>query len=104
MIILFRSLSGATAESAPLPFTPSLRRLFGDDLVESRVCNVVHLPNGFLESFFAHGGLEVLCGFPLGDIDEAEFRLWVEALVEPGGEKARLVSHQFGGCAPFPEE
>lgn len=56
-------------------------RLFGDDAVERRRGDEGHLPADLLECLATHGRLEVLRRLPLRDIDKAELRLRVQALI-----------------------
>ena|SRR6266550_8437777 len=78
--------------------------LFGDDAVERWRGGEGHLPADLLERLAPHGRLEVLRRLPLRDIDEAELRLWVQALMEPSREKARRMPQVLGGLAPRLEE
>jgi hypothetical protein len=51
------------------------------------------------------GGLaKVVGGLPLGDVDVAELRVWVEALVQPAGDEPGLLAHPLGGVLPVSEE
>jgi hypothetical protein len=93
--------------SGQLP-PPSLERVWllfvGDDSVQRWISDPGHLAAYLLESLAAHGRLEVLRRLPLRDIDESKPGLWVQTLMESGGEEARCLPQVLGGFLPPFEE
>src|SRR4029450_11771064 len=78
--------------------------LLDDDPVQRRVGPHGHAADALLELGRGGGLAKVVGGLPLGDVDVAELRVWVEALVQPAGDEPGLLAHPLGGVLPVSEE